>query len=104
MRVPYVPIELPLAASSGGPFCLVRLSKPVAGRMLTSAPVSTRNCRFVTVSQRKRRPLLWPAAEATTGGRPARFPTRRRVVCIGELPLQICDGNNTVYLERKRGS
>ena len=38
MRTPYVPIELPLAASNGGPVCLVHLSSPVAGRTLTSAP------------------------------------------------------------------
>ena len=67
MRVPYVPIELLLAASSSGTVCLVRLSSPVVGRMLTSAPVSTRNCRLETVSQRKRRPLLWPAAEYLSG-------------------------------------
>ena len=103
MRFPYVLIELPLAASRGGPGCLVRVSSPVAGRTLTSAPVSTRNCRLETVSQRKRRPLLWPAAEATTGDRPPRFPTRCRVVCIAELLLQMCDGNSTVgCLERER--
>ena len=36
MRVPYVLIELPLAAISGGPECRVRVSSPVAGRTLTS--------------------------------------------------------------------
>ena len=63
----------------------------------------TRNCRLERVSQRKRRPLLRPAAEATTGDRPPRFLTRCRVVCIAELLLQMCDGNSTVgCLERER--
>ena len=54
--MPYVLIVLPLAASSGGPGFLVRVSNPVAGRTLTSAPVSMRNCRLETESHRKRRP------------------------------------------------
>ena len=95
VRVPYVLIELPLAASNGGPGWLVRVSSPVAGRTLTSAPVSTRNRRLETLSQRKRRPLLRPAAEATTGDRPSRFPTRCMVVYIAEQLLQMCDGNST---------
>ena len=41
--VPNVLIELPLAAKRGGPGYLVRVSRPMAGRTLTSAPVSMRN-------------------------------------------------------------
>ena len=52
VRVPYVLIELPLAAISGGPGCRVCVSSPVAGRTLTLAPVSTRNCCLVMESQR----------------------------------------------------
>lgn len=96
MRVPYVLIELSLAASRDVPICHMCLSNPVAGRTLTSAPQSTRNCWLEAMSQTKRRPLLT--------ARPARFPTRSKVAHIAELPLQMCDGNNTVYLEREHES
>ena len=43
VQVPYVLIELPLAASKTGPDGPVRLSNLAAGRTLISAPVSTRN-------------------------------------------------------------
>ena len=56
LRVPYVLIVLPLAASSGGPGCLVRVSNIVAGRTLTSAPVLMRNCLLVIELHRKSRP------------------------------------------------
>ena len=39
-RVPNVLREVPLAASNEGPSCLIRVSSPVAGRMLTSASVN----------------------------------------------------------------
>ena len=69
VRVPYIPIELPLAACSGSPVCLVRLSSPVAGWTLTSAPVSTKNCRLVTVSQRKRGHYFgWPLRPLLVAG------------------------------------
>ena len=76
VRTPYVLMELPLAALSEEPDCPVRVSRPVAGRTLTSAPVSMRNRRPECESQAKRRLSLWPAAEATMGDRPARFPTK----------------------------
>ena len=63
-RVSNVLIDVSLAASSEGPGCFVCVSSPVAGRMLTSAPVSTRNCRLETGSLKKRRLLLWPIAKA----------------------------------------
>ena len=50
MCFPYVPIELPLAASSGGPECLVRVSSSVAGITLTSGPVSARKYHLKTLS------------------------------------------------------
>ena len=53
-------MELPLAANSDGPGCAVCMSKLVAGTTLTSAPVSTRNCRPEMVSRRKKRLLFWP--------------------------------------------
>ena len=88
VHVPYVLIELPLSASSCRPACHVHLSNPVTDRMLTSAPVSTRNCRLVIVSQRKRRPLLWPTVVATTGGWRARFldPEHGYLHCRAVLP------------------
>ena len=95
MRIPYVRIELPLAARSGGPGCLVRVSSPVAGMTLTSAPVSTRNCRLETASQTKRRPLFWPVTVTITGDRPFRFPAKSKVACIAGLPSRTCGGNNT---------
>ena len=54
------------AASSEGLGCFVRVSSPVAGRTLTSAPVFTRNCRLEMGSQKKRRLLLWPVAKAAS--------------------------------------
>ena len=39
-------MELALTASRDVPGCMVRFSSEVAGRTLTSAPVSTRNCRL----------------------------------------------------------
>ena len=86
MCVSYVRIELPLAARSGGPDCLVRVSSPVAGMTLTSAPVSTRNCRLETALQTKSRPLFWPATVAITGDRPFRFPAKSKVVRLSALP------------------
>lgn len=76
MHTPYVLMELLLAALSKGPVCPVRVSKPVAGRTLTSAPVSTRNRRPECEFQAKSRLSVRPAAEATIGGWPAHFPTR----------------------------
>ena len=98
VRVPYVCIVVPLAANNSGPGSLVRVSILVAGRTLISAPVSTKNCCLELSSHRKKRPLLWPAAEATIGGRPDLFPTKHRVGCIFELPFQMCDGSNTTRL------
>ena len=74
VRVPYVRIELLLAASSGGPSCLVRVSSLVAGTTLSSAPVSTRNCHLETASQTKTRLLLRPATVAIIGDRLCRLP------------------------------
>ena len=56
-------IDVSLAASSEGPGCFVHVSSSVAGRMLTFAPVSTRNCRLETGSLKKRRLLLCPVAK-----------------------------------------
>ena len=80
----------------------VHLSNVVAGRTLTSAPVSTRNCCcFVIVSEGKRRPLLRPAIVPTTGSRPAHFLTRCKVACIVKLVLQTCDDSSTGLLGRE---
>ena len=76
VRTPYVLMDLPLAALSEEPDCPMRVSRPVAGRTLTSAPVLMRNQRPECESQAKRRLSLWPAAETTMGDRPARFPTK----------------------------
>ena len=43
VRALYVLMVLPLAAVSGGPGLTMRVSNPVAGRTLISAPVSMRN-------------------------------------------------------------
>ena len=42
------------AATSEGPDGLMRVSRPVAGRMLTSTPVLTRNCLPEILSHKKR--------------------------------------------------
>ena len=73
VREPYVWILLPLAVSNGGPVCLMCVLSPVAGRTLTCAPMSTRYWLLVTESVMNSKPLLWPAAVATSG-RPAHFP------------------------------
>ena len=93
--VPYVHMELPLAARRGGPGVLVRVCSPVAGSTLTSAPVSIRKRLFETVSLRNNRPSAWPAAEAINGDRPSRFPTSNcTVVGTASQHSQICGGRN----------
>ena len=95
-RDPYVWIKLPLAASSGGPFCLVCLSSPVAVTTLTSAPLLTRNGCLEIASQMKRRPLLLrPVAAAVTGNRHCRFHARSEVASTVGLPFQTGGGRNT---------
>ena len=49
----YVLIVLPLAAISEGPDGLMHVSRPVAHRTLTSAPVLTRNCLQEILSHTK---------------------------------------------------
>ena len=87
-------MELPLAALSEGPDCPVRVSRPVAGKTLTSAPVSTRNRRPECVSETNKRPSLRPVAEATMGDRPARFPTKCKGPCIAGRLLRTCDDSS----------
>ena len=48
-------MELVLAASRDVSGCMVHFSSEVAGRTLTSAPVSTRNCRLEIESYTNRR-------------------------------------------------
>ena len=43
---------------------------------------------------RNKRPLVWPAAEATIGDRPSRFPTRHRADGIAVRLLQIFGGRS----------
>ena len=96
-RVPYVLMELPLAANSGGPGGLVHASRPEAGTTLTSAPVSTRNCRCEVESYRKSRPFFWPAATAASGW-PWSFPSSCTVDDTDWRLLRMCDGNSRVGL------
>ena len=51
-------MELALVASRDIPGCMVCFSSEVAGRMLTSAPVSTRNCRLEIESYTNKRFLV----------------------------------------------
>ena len=75
---------------------VARVSKPVVGRMLTSAPVSTRNCCFNVMFERIRRSLLWLAIDATSSKWPRHFPTKYRAADTFELLLHECGGNSTV--------
>ena len=75
VRVPYVLMVLPLAALSWGPGCPMRVSRPVAGKTLTSAPVSIRNRRPECESQVNKRLSFWPAAKPLwTAGLPVSRP------------------------------
>ena len=71
------------------------MSRPVAGRTLTSAPVSTRNWRPESLSQAKRRLSLRPVAETTMGDRPAHFLTKCKGPGTAE---QTCDDSSRVCL------
>ena len=98
VHVPYVLILLPLAAVSVCPGCSMRVSRPVAGMTLTSAPVSTRNRRVgINVSVGRTDKALCPVSAvlaymAVRGPGPGslfqfqdgRFLTRARLVMRGE--------------------
>ena len=71
---PYVLTVLPSAAISEGPDGLMCVSKPVAGRTLTSAPVSTRNYLTEILSHTKRRLSLRLVAKATIDDLTSTFP------------------------------
>ena len=66
VRFPKVRIVLPLAAISETPGCAVRIAILVAGKMLTSAPVSTKNRLPDILSLTKNMPSVWLDAMAPT--------------------------------------
>ena len=94
VRVPNVRIVLPLAAISEAPGCVVRLTIPVTGKTLTSAPVSTKNRPPEILSRTKSRPSAWLDVMAPTDAQPSRFPAIRTVAGICEPLYQTYGGNS----------
>ena len=94
VRFPNVRIVLPFAATKEAPGCVFRMAILVAGKTLTSAPVSTKNRLPEILSRTKSRPSVWLDAMAPTDAQPVRFPAIHMAAGICEPLLQTCGGNS----------
>ena len=85
---------LPLTAISKGSDGLMRVLRPVAGRIPTSAAVSTRNCLPEILSHTKRRLSLRLVTKATVDDLTCTFPCHGQDAGSDGLNLQMCDDSS----------